>query len=314
MSKKINVSWSRLREWMTCHWRYRLTYEDYMTPKRVAEPLYLGSAFHKLMEYLYSETGGNPIFKRRNRKAMRTKLKRMGFEEDKLDTMLGYVMRYLDHIKKHKSQEPSQVLATEFGFSVPMDVGHINQNILPIGAHLPYLLVNFIGVMDIIVIRRGRVEIWDHKLQSNHPRTGDLDHPSISYPQMGLYAYASTWLGYFIKRSTLNIYGKRRAKNNVQRYPLLVTIQEAKNWGEWLHRKVAEMLTSRDRSKSLGSMYCSFCDFRFACVKHLTQGNKGLEMALDQGFEKKSFDYRSRMKWNTRFPPDLLKKMRKVKK
>lgn len=314
MSKKMNVSWSRLREWMTCHWRYKLTYEDYMTPKKVAEPLYLGSAFHTLLEYLYSEAGGNPMFKRRNRKAMRAKLKRMGFKEDKLETMLEYVMRYLKHIKRHKGQEPSQVLATEFGFSVPMDVGHINQNILPMGVHLPYLLVNFIGVMDIIVIRRGRVEIWDHKLQSNHPRTGDLDHPSISYPQMGLYSYASTWLGYFIKRSTLNVYGKRRAKNNVQRYPLLVTIQEARNWGEWLHRKVAEMLTSRDRSKSLGSMYCGFCDFRFACVKHLTQGNKGLIMALDQGFEKKSFDYRSRMKWNTAFPPDLLKKMKEVKK
>jgi len=298
---------------MICYWCYHLSYKEYLVPKKVAEPLYFGSAFHKLMEYIYSESGGNPVFKRRNRKSLRAKLVRLGFRDENLDTMMKYAMRYLNHIKRHKSQEPTKVLATEFGFSVPMSVGFLN-GLLHAKLQVPYLIVNFIGVMDIIVLRSKRVEIWDHKLQSNHPRTGELDHPSISYPQMGLYSYASSLLGYFIKRSVLNIYGKRRKEHNVQRYPLLVTAQEAKIWGRWLYEKVAEMLTNPDRSKSLGSMYCGFCDYRFACVKHQTQGAKGLEMALDHDFEKKAFDYRKRMTWNTAFPNSLLKQMKEARK
>lgn len=306
----MNVSWSRLKEWMTCHWRYWLKYEEYIRTKKLAEPLYFGRGFHELLEYIYSEQKGNPTYKRRNRKAVRAKLKRLGYEDEDLETMVKYTTRYLAHIQRHKSQEPSKVLATEFRFSVPLDMGYLN-GMLRSGARVPYATVNFIGVMDIIVIRQNRVEIWDHKLQSNHPRTGELDHPSISYPQMGIYPYASKLLGHFIRRGVLNVYGKRRKEHNVQRYPLIITQIEARMWGRWLYKKTAEMLTSSDRSKSLGSFYCGNCDYRFACVKHQSQGPPGLKMALKQGFEKKPFDPRLKnVVWETEFPPAMLKQMK----
>jgi hypothetical protein len=287
---------------MTCHWRYNLTYERYLTPKKLAEPLYLGGMFHKLLEYLYAEVASpNPGYKRRTRSKIRSKFKRLGAEGDQLETMVDYAMRYLAHIKRHSKQEPKDVIATEFPFTVPL---------LDIPATG---VVNFIGIIDLIVERRGRVEIWDHKLQANHPRTNELNHPSISYPQMGVYAWASRPLGRFIGRSVLNVYGKRRKDNNVQRYRLRVTVKEADMWGRWAKDKVAEMLTNPDRSKSLGTFACGNCDFRYACIQHQTSGDVGLEAALRHQYEKKSFDYRRRTKWKPAFPPAMLKKMKGLK-
>jgi CRISPR/Cas system-associated exonuclease Cas4 (RecB family) len=293
------ISWSRLREWLTCHWRYNLSYEEYLTTRKVAEPLYLGSIFHDLMEYIYGETPSkNPGFKRRTRKAIRAKLKRLGMENEELEKMLDWAMRYLTHMKRRSVEEPDQVIATEFPFSVPI-VGQAK--------------VRFVGIIDLIVERRGRVEIWDHKLQANHPRTGELDHPSISYPQMGLYAWASKELGYFIDRSTLNVFGKRRKENNTQRYPIRIKPREALMWGNWLGEKTDEILTNPDRSKSLGSMYCGFCDFRYACVNHQTKGKRGLDEAIGHAYEAKDTSYRKK-KWFNQFPPSMLRKMKKVRK
>ena len=304
MVKIKTVSWSRLREWMTCHWRYMLTYEENLTTRRLAAPLYLGSIFHQLMEYVYGEkASANPGFKRRNRKSIRSKLVRMGVEGEDLDQMLDWAERYLVHMKRRSVEEPDRVFATEFAFSVPIVFSHRDLALAP---------VNFVGIIDMIVGRRGRVEIWDHKLQANHPRTGELDHPSLSYPQMGLYSWASRELGHFIGHSTLNVFGKRRKANNVQRYPLRVIKQEANMWGAWLGDKAYELLTSRDRSKSLGSMYCGFCDFRYACINHMTKGKKGLDEAISNAYEAKDTSYRSRQKWHKKFPPAMLKQLQEV--
>jgi len=311
MAKDLRVSWSRLREWMTCPWRYNFSYERYMTSKKVAIPLYYGSGFHTILEYIYKGRMSNPKTTDRTApKSYRRKLRASGYEDEDLETMSDYVQRYVDHMRRHPSQEPSEILTTEFAFEVPMVMKkfHILANTL----NTPWTYegnITFIGIIDLIVMRRKTIEIWDHKLQSNHPRVGELDHPSISYPQMGIYAWASIGLGRFIKRSILNVFGKRRKANNVQRYPLLITNRESTMWGHWLHEKVFEMLTTQGRVKNLGSMYCGFCDWRYACSKHQSEGLSGLDQALEINYEKKTYDHRASKKWLTEFPPSMLKEM-----
>lgn len=305
----VNVSWSRLREWMTCHWRYNLSYERYLTPKRTAPALYLGGAFHDWLDFIYSEIPrANPGFKRRATGAIKSKLKRIGLEGEDLEEMMGYALKYVAHIKRHKQQEPEVVFTSEFPFSVPMDVTALEES-----GDIGYSSVSFIGIIDLIVGRRGRVEIWDHKLQANHPNKNSLDHPSISYPQMGIYAWASDLLGHPIRRSVLNVFGKRRKADNVQRYPIQVSSHEAEEWGNWLHEKVGEMLSSEDRSKSLGLFACGNCSFRYPCMKHQTKGARGFGQALAQDYEKKTFS--SRMpKWQKSFSPSMLSQMKEIEK
>lgn len=315
MAKDLRVSWSRLREWMTCPWRYNFSYEKYMTTKKVALPLYYGSGFHTIMEYIYQGKMGNPKTADRTvPKSYRRKLRAEGYKDEDLETMSTYVQKYVDHIKRHPSQEPSSIVATEFCFEVPMDMEWFAREANNLNMEWTHEgNITFIGIIDLIVIRRKMVEIWDHKLQSNHPRVGELDHPSISYPQMGIYAWASSGLGQFIKRSVLNVFGKRRKEGNVQRYPLLVGQEEAYQWGEWLHGKVFEMLTTQGRVKNLGSMYCGFCDWRYACSKHQAEGDEGLQQAIDIQYEKKTYDHRASKKWNKEFTPKMMKEMEKFK-
>jgi hypothetical protein len=294
---------------MTCPWRYNFSYEQYMTTKQIAEPLFYGSGFHIALEYIYGDKG-NPKTSRTQPKMYRGKLKREGYEGEDLETMSDYVQTYVDHMRRHPSQEPSEVIANEFAFEVPMDMGCFER--LSQVYNTPWTHkgdIAFIGIMDLIVIRRKMAEIWDHKLQSNHPRVGELDHPSISYPQMGIYAWATQHLGRYIKRSVLNVFGKRRKTGNVQRYPLLITEKEAGIWGLWLHEKVFEMLTTQGRAKNLGSMYCGFCSWRYACSKHQAEGDDGLTQALAIQYEKKEYDHRASKKWLTEFPPSMLEKM-----
>lgn len=315
MAKDLRISWSRLREWMTCPWRYNLSYEQYMTSKKVAIPLYHGSGFHTMLEYIYQGRMGNPKTADRTApKSYRRKLRAEGYQDEDLETMSGYVQKYVDHMKRHPSQEPSSIVATEFCFEVPLNMDCFARIAKVQDVEWKHEgNITFIGIIDLIVIRRKMIEIWDHKLQSNHPRVGELDHPSISYPQMGIYAWASQGLGQFIKRSVLNVFGKRRKEGNVQRYPLLITEKEASNWGDWLHGKIFEMLTTEGRVKNLGSMYCGFCHCRYPCSKHQAEGEQGLKQALDLEFEKKTYDHRASKKWHKAFLPDMLKEMRKFK-
>jgi len=310
MAKDLRVSWSRLREWMTCPWRYNFSYEKYMTSKKVALPLYYGSGFHTILEYIYKGRMSNPGADRTQPKLYLAKLRREGYADEDLETMTTYVQKYINHMRRHPSQEPSSIVSTEFAFEVPMNMDCFARIAKVQDTEWKFEGdVTFIGIIDLIVIRRKMVEIWDHKLQSNHPRVGELDHPSISYPQMGIYAWASQGLGRFIKRSVLNVFGKRRKEGNVQRYPLLITEKEASNWGDWLHGKIFEMLTTQGRVKNLGSMYCGFCDWRYACSKHQSEGEKGLQQAIDINYEKKTYDHRGSKTWHTEFSPQMLEEM-----
>jgi len=313
VKKSMSISWSRLREWMTCHWRYQLNYELGWTPRKVAEPLYYGTIFHSIMDYIYSEVRKpNPGYKRRNRKALRAKLRREGMRGEDLEQMLDWVLRYIAHIERYKEQEPRSVIASEFAFKIPLDISLMDEIGPPWYSFSDtYSDIFFVGIMDLIVARRKTIEIWDHKLQANHPRRNELDHPTISYPQMGIYAWASRELGFPVERSVLNVFGKRRKSDNIQRYPIKVTDEEAEQWRRWVHSKAAEMLSNPDRSKSLGSMYCGFCNYKYPCIKHQTEGESGLTRALNADYESKSTSYRSKIKWHESFTPDQVVRMDK---
>jgi hypothetical protein len=309
-SRPINVSWSRINQWLTCKWRYWHFYEEYFSPIKTVQPLFYGSVFHALLEYVYStyDKKANPT-KRMHQTSIRSKLKREGAKGDDLETLMRYAMTYVKHMRRHKSAEPERILATEFPFSVPLSMDLFKKHT---NAYPP-TEVNVIGVMDLVCIRRSTGEIWDHKLQSNHPRTSALDHPPISYPQMGIYAWASMHLGAFIGRSVLNVYGKRRSDNQVQRYPIKITKTEAMQWEKWLYSTIADMLSNPMRNKSLGRMECDWCPIRYPCQKHQSQGTKGYQKAVDQTLEKKPFDRRGRPKWKSRFPEAVIRALRRAK-
>lgn len=308
--KHLNISWSRIDSWLTCKWRYHHSYEEYYKSIRVGEPLYYGSLFHSLLEYIYETYGksSNPT-KRMGRTAIRNKLKREGAEGDDLDVMLKYAMTYVRTMKRQKMMEPDEVLDTEFAFSVNLDQDKAKKYL---NAYLP-MEVSIIGIMDLICIRRSKGEVWDHKLQSNHPPNNALDHPPISYPQMGIYSWASLYLGAFIQRSVLNVYGKRRADNNVQRYPIKITKTEAMQWEKWIYSVVADMLGNPSRVKSLGRMECDWCFLRYPCIKHQSRGNEAYLKALEQTMEKKPYDRRGMPKWRNRFPEHVIKALQEAK-
>lgn len=299
MSSDLRISWSRIREWKSCRWRYNLNYERQLAPKITAEPLRDGSIFHECLAYIYERW---PDVRT---DLLQAKVKRCGLDPEVEEAMMGYVMTYIKHIRRHKTHEPDRVLAVEFPFEVALDMARLNER-------LPYPYpgrVTFIGIIDLLVWRRGRVEIWDHKLQSSMPSSGALDHPALSYPQAGLYPWASTYLGHTVNDFTLNVFSKRRSSNNIARFPTIVSVQEAAHWEEWLYDIIGEMISDEARTKNLGTLDCNWCWARYACSKHQQGGEPALQKALAAQYTEK--EYRGRApSWERSFPAEALEYIR----
>ena len=92
-----------------------------------------------------------------------------------------------------------------------------------------------------------------------------------------------------IRDFQLNIYAKRRKTNPNCRYPVRIPDEELLNWEEWLYVMISEIINLEERPKNLGSLACGWCSFRYACAKDQALGEKGLNMALEEAYEKKSY-------------------------
>ena len=302
MSRPFRISWSRINSWKQCRWAYHMGYELNLAPKIVAPALRDGRVYHECLSYIYARWPDV------SSKKLIAKVVRYGMDGDVELKMIGYVTNYLRHINRYKAQEPEQILANEFPFEVMLDLGRINDEL-----SVPYeSAISFIGIMDLIVLRRGRGEIWDHKLQSSQPSSTALDHPAIAYPQIPLYLLASIYLGAGMNHFQLNIMAKRRKTNPQCRYPTLLTDEEIYYWENWLYEMVIEITEAKShdcRPKNVGSLGCGWCGFKFACVKHMSEGGDGLKQAITEAYEKKTFGKGGMPKWKREFPERLLEEL-----
>lgn len=285
MKPTIQISHSRIREWLTCRWRYDLSYNQQISSKVTRPSMRAGAVFHRLLEAFYSEGNLEPAVLQMNAEGQEV-------DPDAWKCALVYVEQ------ERQDRNAFKPLLVEFPFEVPLN------QLTMLKAGVSNDRVSFIGVMDLVAYYRGSLTIIDHKLQTNMPSVKATDHLAIAYPQLPLYSWASNFLGEPIYNALLNITGIRRANDKIQRYPIRFTGDQLAGWEKWLYSTIIDMLTETKFGRSLGSIACSDCPFAIPCELSLDGEGKRFAQVIERDFQpKESADKRRPIEWQRRFPP-----------
>src|SRR3990172_3520816 len=121
----MRISYSRIREWLTCRWRYNLTYRQYFKPIGLPSVgLRDGSAFHKMMESFYRP--GQVKFP--TIATLRRKFNKMDILEEDRERAWHWVEAYVEQATRHQIREPDLVILSEFPFAVRLDAQYLRQH------------------------------------------------------------------------------------------------------------------------------------------------------------------------------------------
>ena len=291
MKPILRVSWSRLREWMSCPWRYDMMYNQDMVAKRTRPAMQNGSIFHRALEAWYRgedvavrmgdiETAtGNPI------------------PPEVRDSVYAYTQYVTD--RGAKDFIPKLV---EFPFEIPL-----NQLTLMDRGVTRYR-VSFVGVMDLVATYGSTLALIDHKLQTNMPSVNATDHLGSTYPQLPIYCWASNFLGHPIFDAVLNVTSIRRTNDKTKRFPIRFTSEQLAGWETWLYDQIIAMLTTSNYLRNLGSISCSDCFFAVPCELSMMQSEM-FSRVVKQDFRSKS-EGANEMEWQRSFPEAFLKEVR----
>lgn len=312
MKEVMQVSYSRIREWTSCQWRYTFKYDERLQRKREPQEggaMVEGGLFHQGLEHIYlsgyKETDKKPV-PNEMWDSCRTGLIAMNPACDStlIDTVMQYISLHFSHAQQiNIKADPVMV---EFPFAVRLDP-LVLRNRFP--TFPTDIRVEIVGVMDLITrshYRKGEWEIWDHKLQANQPAANSLDKLPIIYPQMGMYAWASEYLGKSVRRMVMNVMGKRAKNWPLARYPIEIRESSVSQWENWIINSVGEMFTKKIRMKSLGSQHCNWCEFSEVCNTDQERGDRFTEQLLS-GFAKQEVDSKRPREFFYQWPDSVLK-------
>ncbi len=186
---------SSMRMYRECPRKYRLTYEEGWRPVRQSESLHVGSMIHAALEAWW----GNPTSRLACALAVIEGQAKDGFDEIRAaEIMRGYDARWSDE------SEGLEVLGVESEFCSPM----LSPKDLAVSTDW-----QLAGKIDLL-IRSGRVEVWEHKTTSSEIAS-DADpywQTLPMDPQLSTYVVGAESLGYEVTECVYDVIRKPGAR------------------------------------------------------------------------------------------------------